>query len=56
MAWNPEDPIQKQKRVAWSVATSTAVVTKEDPVIIYNRIMKEYDQLNCDSQLNNLAG
>ena len=45
MAWDPEDPIQKQKRVAWSVATSTCVQTREDPVMIYNRIMKEYEQL-----------
>ena len=41
MAWNPEDPIEKQKRIAWAVATSTAIETREDPVLIYERLMKQ---------------
>jgi hypothetical protein len=39
MAWNPEDPVEKQKRISWSVATSAALVTGEDPLDIYNRLM-----------------
>ena len=52
MAWNPEDPIEKQKRIAWSVATECAVVTKEDPVLIYERLMKQNELISvslCDT-------
>lgn len=52
MSWNPADPIEKQKRIAWSVATECAVVTKEDPVLIYKRLMKENERQNisaCDT-------
>jgi hypothetical protein len=52
MVWNPEDPIEKQKRIAWSVATSTAIQTKEDPVLIYERLMKQPVLMNvslCDT-------
>ena len=52
MAWNPEDPAAKQKRIAWEVAAECAVVTKEDPVLIYNRLMKQNELINvslCDA-------
>ena len=44
--WKELDPLQKQKRIAWSVATSTCIETREDPVMIYNRIMKEYESMH----------
>jgi hypothetical protein len=40
MRWNPSDRETRQKMVAWSVATETCVQTKEDPVLIYNRILE----------------
>lgn len=52
MAWDPNDPIQKQKRIAWAVATSTAIETREDPVLIYERLMKQPVLMNvslCDT-------
>lgn len=50
MAWNPEDPIEKQKRIAWSVATSTSVQTREDPVMIYNRLMERNKRIEAELQ------
>ena len=47
MAWDPNDPIQKQKRIAWAVATSTAIETREDPVLIYERLMKQPVLMNA---------
>lgn len=44
MAWNPEDPMEKRKRIAWSVATSCCIETQQDPVEIYERIMNEWDK------------
>lgn len=47
MTWEPKQkwseftPLEKQKRIAWSVATSTAIETREDPVLIYERLMKQ---------------
>jgi hypothetical protein len=43
MAWNPDDPLEKRKRIAWSVATSSCIETGKDPVDSYNQIMKEWD-------------
>jgi hypothetical protein len=40
MHWNPSDKETRQKMVAWSVATETCLQTKEDPVLIYNRILE----------------
>ena len=31
-----------RKRLAWTIACERAVVTKEDAVEIYNRLMKEF--------------
>lgn len=50
MAWNPEDPLEKRKRIAWSVATSTSLQTKEDPVMIYNRILARYERADREGQ------
>ena len=50
MTWNPEGSIEKQKRIAWSVATECAVVTKEDPVLIYERLMKHNELLKVSGR------
>jgi hypothetical protein len=52
--WNDLSPEQKQKRIAWSVATSTALETREDAVLIYERIMRDWkaeDETN-ESQIS----
>ena len=51
--WKDLDPLQKQKRIAWSVATSTCIETREDPVMIYNRIMREYESMNKTNESQN---
>ncbi len=40
---NNLDPINKQKRIAWDIATTVCLQSKEDPVMIYDRIMQEYE-------------
>jgi hypothetical protein len=44
--WSDLDPIQKQKRIAWSVATSTAIETRGDAVLIYEKIMRDWNAEN----------
>lgn len=51
--WKDLDPLQKQRRIAWSVATSTCIETREDPVMIYNRIMREYESMNKTNESQN---
>lgn len=51
--WKDLDPIEKQKRIAWSVATSTCIETREDPVMIYNRIMKDFETLSETNESQN---
>lgn len=51
--WKELDPLQKQKRIAWSVATSTCIETREDPVMIYDRIMREYESMNKTNESQN---
>lgn len=51
--WKDLDPLQKQKRIAWSVATSTCIETREDPVMIYNRIMREYEGMTKTNESQN---
>jgi hypothetical protein len=35
-----------RKRLAWTIACEQAVVTKEDAVAIYNRIMSDFDSID----------
>ena len=37
--WANVSPEEQHRRVAWSVATSCAIETGEDPVDIYNRML-----------------
>lgn len=40
--WNPNDPEERRRRTAWSVATSCAIETGEQPVDIYNRMLEQF--------------
>lgn len=42
MGYNPQAPMECRKRLAWTIACERAVVTKEDAVDIYNKLMKEF--------------
>jgi hypothetical protein len=44
MPWNTDNPLERRKRIAWSVATSSCIETGRDPVDSYNQIMKEWDE------------
>lgn len=50
MVWNPDDPMERRRRIAWSVATSSCIETRQDPVDVFNRIMKEWDEEDEKSQ------
>lgn len=45
MAYNPDHPVEKRKRLAWSIACDSSVVTKEDPVLIYYRMLAKFEDL-----------
>jgi hypothetical protein len=38
--------MESRKRHAWQVACETAVVTKEDALMIYERLMKQFEKLD----------
>jgi hypothetical protein len=44
MPWNIDDPMERRKRIAWSVATSSCIESRRDPVDVYNQIMQEWDE------------
>ena len=46
MSYNPQSPMECRKRLAWTIACERAVVTKEDAVDIYNKLMKEFLSIN----------
>ena len=48
--WSSLSSEEKQKRIAWAVATSCAIETKEDPVDIYNRLMKDNETKNKSNE------
>ena len=50
MAWNPNASIECRKRLAWTIACERAVVTKEDAVQIYNKVMKEFETIDKRQQ------
>lgn len=39
---NPNDPEERRRRTAWSVATSCAIETGEQPIDIYNRMLEQF--------------
>lgn len=42
MSFDPQSPLECRKRIAWAVAAERAVVTKEDAILLYNKIMDEW--------------
>lgn len=46
MVYNPENVVEKRKRLAWSIACDSSVVTKEDPVLIYDRMMAKFKEID----------
>ena len=45
--WSKTDPEEQRRRVAWSVATSCAIETGEQPVDIYNRLLKKFQDVDA---------
>jgi hypothetical protein len=45
--WSKTDPEEQRRRVAWSVATSCAIETGEQPVAIYNRLLKKFQDVDA---------
>jgi len=43
-----------RKRLAWTIACERAVVTKEDAVELYNKIMKELESIDKREQYKEL--
>jgi len=50
VTYNPESQLAKRKKLAWSIATETCIQSKEDPVMIYNRLMKEFETKDKQSK------
>ena len=46
MAYNPQGKMVCRKRLAWTIACERAVVTKEDAVTIYNKLMDEFNGMD----------
>jgi hypothetical protein len=46
MLYNPQGKMECRKRLAWTIACERAVVTKEDAVTIYNKIMNEFSDMD----------
>jgi len=44
ITWNPDDPVEKRKRYAWSIAVECSRKTKENVLNIYHRLMKEFEE------------
>jgi transcription elongation factor Elf1 len=51
--WKELTPEEQQKRIAWSVATSCAIESRQDPVDIYNRIMEDYRNISGSNESQN---
>ena len=44
--YNPQGKMECRKRLAWTIACERAVVTKEDAVTIYNKLMNEFSDMD----------
>lgn len=53
MHWSEISQEKRQRKIAWAVATSTASRTKEDPLDVYQRIMKDFETLNKTNESQN---
>jgi hypothetical protein len=45
-AYNPNGKMECRKRLAWTIASERAVVTREDAVELYHKMMKEFDDMD----------
>jgi hypothetical protein len=52
MAWNPNGKMESRKRHAWEIACETAVVTKEDALLVYERLMKQFEMKDKEQNHN----
>jgi len=52
--YNPNGKMECRKRLAWTIASERAVVTKEDAVELYNKMMKEFESMDKRSQYKQL--
>jgi hypothetical protein len=41
-----DSPLERRKKLAWSIASSICVQTREDAVSIYDRIMAKYERFD----------
>ncbi len=48
--YNPNGKMECRKRLAWTIACERAVVTKEDAVDLYNKMMKEFESIDKRTQ------
>lgn len=46
MSWNPNGKMESRKRHAWDIACQTAVVTKEDALQVYQRLLQKFEELD----------
>ncbi len=44
-SYNPNGKMECRKRLAWTIASERAVVTREDAVSLYEKIMKDFESL-----------
>jgi hypothetical protein len=52
MSYDLSDPMVRRKQHAWSVACSSSVQTKEDPVLIYNRLMDKFETVDKEKHMS----
>ena len=52
MAWNPNGKMESRERHAWQIACETAVVTKEDALQVYERLMRKFQEIDPIPVLN----
>lgn len=50
--WSKTDPEEQRRRIAWSVATSCAIETGEQPLVIYERLLKKLKDENAYEDIN----
>jgi cell fate (sporulation/competence/biofilm development) regulator YmcA (YheA/YmcA/DUF963 family) len=44
--YNPNGKMECRKRLAWTIACERAVVTKEDAITLYNKMMREFESID----------
>ena len=52
LIWSDVDAIERHKRVAWSVASEAARKTGGDPVLMYQRLMKRFQDKETNKYLS----